>query len=187
MIVALIILLCILLLCIMPVKVDVSYLLYKNENAFKIRAGVLFPFITVFDSSKKKKVKESSAEKEGNKRPKREINFEFIKEIMSHCAKLFAYFKKHLVIEKFKLHFHIGADEAALTGIATGAAWGALYDIAAVFDRNFKLKEKNIHVCPKFDGAIFETDINVRISIRFYNLLVFAGKTYKSLKELELI
>lgn len=171
-----------------PVCVEVSYLLYKSENKFTLSAGIIRPFIK-FGSKKPKAEKceekeKSDAVKEKNKK---KMSFEAIKNIISEVIVLFTYFKRYLVIKKLKLHFHIGADDAAVTGIATGAAWGALYDTVAVIDNNFTLKDKNIHVCPNFTEKVFETDICVRVSIKIWYLLIFAIKTYKAVKKLELI
>lgn len=172
-----------------PVCVNMSYLLYKEQNVFTLKTGLFVPFITLYKSGSEKNNKQEKNKKDnenGEVKEKKKMSFEVIKNIISEVSDLFAYFKKHLSITNFKLHFHIGTGDAALTGITSGAAWGALYDVAAVFANKFKLKDKNLHVCPNFSEKIFECDINVRLSVKVLYVLIFAVKTHNAIKKLEL-
>ena len=171
-----------------PLCVDVSYLLYREQNVFALKVGLFKPFVTLYKSDEKKKKKEKSKKNnaKGEEKEKKKMSFEVIKNIISEVADLFDYFRKHLNITRFKLHFHIGADDAALVGIASGAAWGAVHDIASVMDKKFNLKDKNLHVCPNFTKKVFECDINVRLSVKVIYVLIFAAKTHRAIKKLEL-
>jgi len=184
MIIALIILCLIAAILICPLNAEISYLLYKDENVLKVKIGPLKPFITVYKSGEKKQ--KESGKNDGGEKKKTEMTIEIIKDIISEIALLFSYFKSHLKILNLKLHFHIGADDAALTGILSGGAWGAAYDIAALIENKFNLKNKNIHVCPNFTEKVFETDISVRLSVKVFYLLIFAVKTYRAVKKLKL-
>lgn len=182
---AVIFLLALLMFC--PVCVDASYLLYKEQNVFTLKTGLFLPFITLYKSGEKKQKKEKNKKSDvSGGKEKKKMSFEVVKNIISEVSDLFDYFRKHLKITRFKLHFHIGADDAAMTGIASGAAWGAVYDLAAIMKNKFTLKDKNLHVCPNFTEKIFECDINVRLSVKIFYVLIFALKTHKAIKKLEL-
>ena len=183
MIIALIILCLIAAILICPLNAEISYLLNKRKNVLKVNRGPLKPFIPVYKSGEKNQKK--SGKNDGEKK-KTEMSIEIIKDIISEVALLFSYFKRHLKILNLKLHFHIGADDAALTGILSGGAWGMAYDIAALIENKFNLKNKNIHVCPNFTEKVFETDISVRLSVKVFYLLIFAVKTYRAVKKLKL-
>lgn len=184
--IALIIILAILVFVLMlPFKVQIKYLLYKKTNRLTVKIGLLYPFISTFDSAKKKNGKKAEGGgKDGASKSK--INLSLLCDVFREVAALFDYFKKKLKITTLRLHFHIGASDAAATGIITGSAWGALYDMAAVLDNHFVLCDKNIHVAPDFTEEIFETDIEVELSIKVFNMVFFALRTYKSIKKLDI-
>ena len=169
---------------VMPFKVQIKYLLYKETNRFTVKIGILHPAVTMVDSARAKKTRASKSG--GGKSEKTKMNFEFLINAFREVAQLFDYFKKKLKITTLRLHFHIGLSDAAATGIVTGSAWGALYDAAALLDYHFRLYDKNIHVAPDFTREIFETDIEVVLSIKVFYLFVFAYRTYKSIKKLDI-
>ena len=185
-----VVLLIIVILLFAPLRADISFLLLEGENRLCVRAGIAAPFITVYDSSRKQKSKERKAqnkEKEedidsGNK--KKKISFKDIKEVLNLALDIFGFLKKRLKIEFLKLHFHIGLDDAAQTGIVTGSAWGFLYDFVSICDRQFKLKKHSVHVSPDFTQEVFETDINIKVSFRLIYAITVAIKFLKGMKKL---
>jgi len=181
-------LICVLILA-SPLKVKVTYLRYKEENSFKISVGLFKEFILVFDSSKQKtKKKTSEKSSEGKEKDlKRDIDFDLICDIIKEVAVLFEFLKKKLVISFLKLHFHMGLGDPANTGIATGHSWSVLYNAVSLLERNFTLKKQTVNITPEFFEAIFETDIEVKLSIRVFYLLSFAVKLYKAGKKIKLI
>ena len=188
-----IILLVIVVILLLPLKANVSFLLLGGTDKLCVKAGLMVPVIKVFDSDKKKKKKEPEKEEKqeeeehgesGEKEKKKKKSFEDIKKILNLAADTFAFLKKHLVILKLKLHFHMGLDDAAKTGIAVGSAWGFLYDFVSLCGRQFKLKKFSVHVAPDFTQEVFETDINVRISIRIIYAIIVAFKILKGMRKL---
>lgn len=186
-----IILLVIALLLFLPISADVSFELLGGIDRLRVKAGLAAPFITVFDSSKKKKVKnkekkpkEEKEEEDKEENKKKKKSFEDIKKILNLAADILTFLKKRLKIILLKLHFHMGFDDAAKTGIATGSAWGFLYDFVSLCDRKFNLKKHSVHVSPDFTQEVFETDINVKISIRLIYAIIVAIKFLKGMKKL---
>ena len=159
------------LLLFLPVKADVSFVLLDGHDRLCVKAGLIAPVIKIVDSGKKKvkkkENKEGTGETDGKKekKEKKKYSFEQFKKLMNMVFDVLAFVKKHLVSSNLKLHFHIGLDDAAQTGITVGSAWGFLYDFAALCDRQFVLKKHSVHVAPDFTREVFETDINVIISL----------------------
>ncbi|MBO4896726.1 MAG: DUF2953 domain-containing protein [Clostridia bacterium] len=182
------------LLLLLPVKADVSFLLLGGQDRLCVKAGIVAPFLTVFDSTKKKakkkkKKEESETEKEEpdkkkEKKNKKKYSFEQIKKLLKMVFDALAFVKKHLVISNLKLHFHMGFDDAAQTGIAVGSAWGFLYDFVALCDRKFKLKKHSVHVAPDFTQEVFETDLNVKLSFKLIYAIIVAVKILKGMRKL---
>lgn len=187
MIVLLIILLVLLALLMSPVKLEIKYLLYKEKNIFTIKTGVFIPFITVFSSGKGKKAEKIKQENENKNSVKSKFSLSFFADALEEVGTLFSYFKKKLKITELRLHFHIGAPDAAATGILTGSAWGTLYNIVAILENNFSLYEKNIHVSPDFTREVFETDIKIKLSIKVFYLMIFGVRTLRCLKRLNIL
>lgn len=170
MIVFLIVLIIIGLILFIPIKVKATYLLYRDTNRILVRGGLFTEFITLYDSTK----------------PKKEIDLEVVLALLKETLNEFVFFKKRLTFDNLKLHFHIGFEDAAYCGITTGLTWSALYNILSLVDHNFKLKKHSLHICPEFNKKVFETDIELRVSIRIIFLLIFAYKAYKSIKKLSI-
>ena len=139
-------------------------------------------------TEKKKKRKEQKnqdkEERSDSAKKKKKTSFKSIKEILNFALDIFGFLKKRLEIEILKLHFHIGFDDAAETGIVTGSAWGFLYDFVSICDKRFKLKKHSVHVSPDFTQEVFETDINIRVSLRLIYAITVAIKILKGMKKL---
>ena len=187
MIVLLIICLVLLTLLMSPVKLEIRYLLYEEKNVFTIKTGIFAPFITVFSNGKGKKAGKIKQENKDKNSIKSKFSLSFFADALEEVGTLFSYFKKKLKITEFRLHFHIGAPDAAATGILTGSAWGTLYNVVAILENNFSLCEKNIHVAPDFTREVFETDIKIKLSIKIFYLMTFGVRTLRCLKRLNIL
>lgn len=64
-----------------------------------------------------------------------------------------------------------GLDDAAHTGIATGAVWGSVYNIFGFLDRLFTIKSHNFSITPVFDSEAFEMSFESKIRFSISNLI----------------
>ena len=190
MIIAAFIILLICILLILPVSLDLKYLYLGGSGRMTVRAGILALHVTVFDSAKQEKMKteeseeakkddEKKEDESAKKEKKEKLDFGRMKKILSESLKLLSYLSKRLTVDRLKLHFHIGLEDAAATGIATGAAWAFLYDFVSLCDNKLKLKSHSVNVCPDFREEVFETDIRLVISIRIIFAVILAVKAMK--------
>ena len=181
MIIAAFIILLICILLILPVSLDLKYLYLGGSGRMTVRAGISALHVTVFDSAKQEKMKteESKKDDEKKKEKKEKLDFGRMKKILSESLKFLSYLSKRLTVDRLKLHFHIGLEDAAATGIATGAAWAFLYDFVSLCDNKLKLKSHSVNVCPDFREEVFETDIMLVISIRIIFAVILAVKAMK--------
>ena len=182
-------------LLIMPLCAEIEYLLLeKGGGRLRIKVGLITPFVSVADTGKKpkekkkkrkkseKQKKDDGKEKKEDGKAKKKTSFEDIKDIIKAVADALAVLKKRLVIDKLKLHFHIGTGDAAKTGVATGSAWGALGGIVSLLKSRFNLKGYSVNVVPAFTKELFETDIDVKLKIKVIYILVMGIKILKGMK-----
>lgn len=184
MIIAAFIILLICILLVLPVSLDLKFLYLGGSGRITVRAGISRLAFGIFDSAEKQKKKEyaeksKEIKKDNNKAEKEKLDFGKTKTLLAEGLKLLSYFSKRLTVERLKLHFHIGFDDAAATGIATGAAWAFLYDFVSLCDNKLKLKSHSVNVCPDFTKEVFETDIRLVLNIRIIFALILAVKTMK--------
>lgn len=184
MIIAAFIILLICILLILPVSLDLKYLYLGGSGRMTVRAGISALHVTVFDSAKQEKKKTAESEEakkddEKKKEKKEKLDFGRMKKILSESLNLLSYLSKRLTVDRLKLHFHIGLEDAAATGIAIGAAWAFLYDFVSLCDNKLKLKSHSVNVCPDFKEEVFETDIRLVISIRIIFAVILAVKAMK--------
>lgn len=187
MITALCIIALIALLLISPVKVYVSY----NKDRFLIKAGISALKFTVYNSLKKKnKSKKPQDTKKAEKTEKKEekkknkLSLKKIKNIFALLFDTLKFLKKHLVFYDFKIKLNFGLNSAAETGIATGAAWGLLYNIAGLIDRTFNLKKHEVDVKPDFENETFGLNFRCEAGLRLFWALAMTFAILKNLNKI---
>ena len=186
MIIALCIIALIALLLISPVKIYLSY----NKDRFIIKAGISALKITVYNSLKKKQKpqkpqkseiqEEKKAEKKKNK-----LSLKKIKQIFALFYDTLKFLKKHLVFYDFKIKIIFGLENAAATVIATGAAWGLLYNIAGLIDKTFKLKKHEVDVKPDFENETFGLNFRCESGLRLFWALAMTFAILKNLNKIK--
>ena len=84
------------------------------------------------------------------------------------------YVRKKIKIDKFDFDITFGLDDAAHTGIATGAAWGSVYNIFGFIDRLFTVKSHKFRITPVFDAECFEMHFETRLKFSLSNIIAAA-------------
>lgn len=79
--------------------------------------------------------------------------------------------RKNIFCSKLFLNIKFGLEDAAKTGMATGAIWTALYNVIAFLSNFMRLTEPEIHVNPIFDEEYIEADSECIIDFRLVNII----------------
>lgn len=148
---------------------------------------------------KKEKNKKNDSEKsdeESEKKPLREKLEDILRNIaIGRYTYLLSKksIKKKIRLDCLDFALSFGLDDAAHTGIATGAAWGSLYNIFSFIDRLFTVKSHNFKITPVFDGEYLDMDFETKIRFSILNIVSLASvifinyikseKIYKRRKE----
>lgn len=83
--------------------------------------------------------------------------------------------KKKIKLECLDFSLVFGLDDAAHTGIATGAAWGSVYNIFSFVDRLFTIKGHSFKITPVFDGEYLDMDFETKIRFSISNIVSLAS------------
>lgn len=82
--------------------------------------------------------------------------------------------RKKIKIYNFDFDMTFGLDDAAHTGIATGAVWGSIYNVFGFVANFFTVKSHKFMVTPVFDRECFSFVFNSRIRFSISNILALA-------------
>lgn len=84
------------------------------------------------------------------------------------------YVCKKIKIENIDFDMTFGLDDAAHTGIATGAAWGSLYNVFGFVSSLFRVKSHKFNITPVFDGECFVFSFDTKMKFSLSNILAIA-------------
>ena len=104
------------------------------------------------------------------------------------------FIQKRLVLEKLNVSIEFGMEDAAKTGIATGAVWGLIYNIFALVTKIFTVNDHNFKVEPDYNNEKFLLSANGILKFKIVNIISIAffvlikyiavsKKTQENLKE----
>lgn len=79
--------------------------------------------------------------------------------------------RKNIMIERLKLSISFGLDDAAKTGMATGAIWAGIYNAVAFAANLVRLTEPQIAVAPDFENEKTELEGECIIVFRLVNII----------------
>lgn len=99
----------------------------------------------------------------------------------STLKEMLSYTRKHLSIKSVDFNIHFGFDNAAATGISTGAIWGMGSFILKVIDTLLGIKKINMQVNPDFNNKVFEIYSKTILIIKPINLIIIVGQVLKTL------
>lgn len=134
-------------------------------------------------------------DKKQKKVKKKESNFSFenfkekisdFKEIYStskeELKEMLSYVRRHASIKRVDFQIHFGFDNAAATGISTGAIWAMGSFILKVIDTLIGIKKINMQVNPDFDNKIFEIYSKTILIMRPIHFIIILGRVLKTYK-----
>ena len=90
--------------------------------------------------------------------------------------------RKSLKVENIDFHIKFGLNDAASTGIATGAIWSLLYSITAFVAQVGSLKKHYFEVVPVYTEPGLIVQGSFRLSIRVISAISIAARLYLTYK-----
>ena len=111
-------------------------------------------------------------------------NIEDFKEIYKtskeELKEMLSYVRKHATVNEVDFKIHFGFDNAAATGISTGAIWGMGSFILKVLDSLIGIKKINMQVNPDFNNKIFEIYIKFLLIMKPIHFIIILDKIIKT-------
>lgn len=101
-------------------------------------------------------------------------------DIKDELSAMLSYTKSHISIKSVDFEIHFGFDNAAATGISTGAIWGMGSFILKVIDTLVGIKKINMKVNPDFNNKIFEIYSKTILIMKPINLIIVLGQVLKT-------
>lgn len=165
-----------------PLYFEVRYIYDGKSNQTRVVFKYLF-FKTVLLPKKSTRKKERKSDKTDNK-DKKSFSYDDFKAFHSGitanwdsiCDILRILFKKSLHTKELSLYMDFGFDDPMMTGIATGMANAAVYNLLAVIERCSNLHERTISLNPDFDKPVFYINAHCIIKIKSVHIIVIAVK-----------
>ena len=161
-----------------------KYILYFKIFGIPVKIPLKSAAASQNKTEKKKQKKESPLTFENFKE-----NISDFKEIYhtskDELKKMLLYVKCHLSIEKVDFNIHFGFDNAAATGISTGAIWGMGSFILKVIDSLIGIKKINMQVNPDFNNKVFEINSKTVLIMRPIHFIIILKRvigTYAYIK-----
>ena len=95
---------------------------------------------------------------------------------------MLAYVRKHLRCKEVDFNIRFGLDDAAKTGIATGAVWTSGTLLLKIIDTLIGIKKINMNVYPDFNDKKFEIYVKTILIMRPIHFIMIARKISNSTK-----
>ena len=139
----------------------------------------------------KKKERKSKKTVKTTKSDSNQLSFKNFKEKVSALKEVYdekkqslremlSYARRHLSIKSVDFEIRFGFDNAAATGISTGAIWGMGSFILKVIDSLIGIKKINMQVNPDFDNKIFEIYLKTILIMRPIHFIIIVGQVLKT-------
>lgn len=94
------------------------------------------------------------------------------------------YIRRSLRVEQLDFHLKFGFEDAASTGIATGAIWSVLYGLTALVAQVGTLNNHYFEVVPVYTGKGFASEGRTKFSIRAVHAISLFVRLYLTYKKL---
>lgn len=176
-----------------PVYVSIGFSNGSETDKMKIQIRYLFFKINPLKDKKKEDVKEKSKDKQlkkdkKNKTAKKEsFSFNNLKQLYNIYKKteddiadiLWYFSKKAVAVRLFSLKLRFGTADAMQTGLATGAAYAAVYNLISLLNNLFAVEKCDVSITPVFEKPMFEIDTKCIIKVKNVHITVIAFKVLK--------
>ena len=111
-------------------------------------------------------------------------NVSDFKEIYStskeELCEMLSYVREHVSVNKVDFNIRFGFDNAAATGISTGAIWGMGSFILKAIDSLIGIKKINMQVNPDFNNKVFEIYSKFILIMRPVHFIIILRKVIKT-------
>ena len=84
------------------------------------------------------------------------------------------FIKKRVIIKELNAKITFGLEDAAKTGIATGAVWALIYNIFALITKFATVSEHKFDVEPDYNNECFSASLNGIITVKIVNIISIA-------------
>lgn len=168
-----------------PMEFGVEIIRTADKNNLYLRFKIFaIPF--KIKLNKKKKTKDKKPQKKENS-----LSFEIFRKNVSefkeiydtskdHLRQMLAYVRRHSSVKSVDFKIKFGFDNAATTGISTGAIWGMGSFILKVVDTLIGIKKINMHVFPDFNNKLFEIYSKTILIMRPIHFIIIIRKLVKT-------
>jgi len=174
----------------LPLEFGLEIIKTEAKSDIFIRFKILkIPFkIRLKEKKDKKKQKSRISKTESHEKlsfKNFKENVDALKEVYKSqkpvLKEMLSYTRKHLSIKCVDFNIHFGFDNAATTGISTGAIWGMGSFILKVIDALLGIKKINMQVNPDFNNKVFEIYSKTILIIRPIHFIIIVGQVLKTL------
>ena len=105
---------------------------------------------------------------------------ELYKTSKDELKEMLSYARHHLSVERVDFEIRFGFDNAAATGISTGAIWGMGSFLLKVVDTLLGIKKINMQVNPDFNNKVFEIYLKTILIIKPIHFIIILRKFVKT-------
>ncbi len=177
-----------------PLQFGVHRIQTANRNKFYIYAslfGILIriPIHTKKDHSKSK----AKSKKKSKAQNKPALTFhtfhrnveklhELYKESKHELTEMLSYVRRHLSCKELDFQIAFGLDNAAKTGITTGAVWTSGTLLLKIIDSLIGIQKMNMNVYPDFQNKRFEISFKTILIMRPIHFIIIYRKISKTTK-----
>lgn len=166
------------------IKLNVHFSLAFEDKIEGLELTVQYLFIkrTILPSALKEPEEDdmqSKDETEPKEEKKKTLTVKMIyylfRELRDDIFRLLEFILLHTVrIDKFTLETRIGTQDPMITGMATGAANGFIYNILALLDRHKLLKRFSVSIDPDWNNRVIKGGLYVKVYTTIFNVLRLA-------------
>ncbi len=188
------------LLLFVPLQFGIHYLKTTNRKKILLYVSLFGILIPIPIHTKRDKVdakeRRKMRKKQKTQKKKEPFSFESFKESVDNLksiytvskkelSELLSYVRKHLSCKELDFRIAFGFDNAATTGITTGAVWTTGTLLLKIIDSLIGIEKMHMDVFPDFDHKRFETSLKVIFVIqpfRFFKMYQSIKRTTKYIK-----
>ncbi len=91
--------------------------------------------------------------------------------------------KKRLTFENIYFAFTFGLGDAPKTGIATGSAWGIVYNLFALLCRVSNVKNHKFNITPDFENECYDIVFEGILKVSLANIICICAVVYRNYRK----
>lgn len=91
--------------------------------------------------------------------------------------------KKRITFENMYFALTFGLGDAAKTGIATGSAWGVVYNLFALICRISNVKNHKFSITPDFENECYDIVFEGILSLSLANIICICAVVYRNYRK----